>query len=477
MASTSLCFLTIAEAGRLMRAREISPVELTEALLSRIAALDHLVASYVTVTGELALDRARKAEQDFAAGRDHGPMQGIPYGLKDLFDVAGVRTSACSRMFQNHVATADSSVVRRLNEAGAVHLGKHSCQEFASAGPCFDLPWPPSRNPWDINLSPGGSSTGSGAAVAAGMAMGAMGTDVGGSIRNPASFCGLAGIKPTYGRISRQGMIANSWTLDHSGPMTWTVEDCAIMLGAIAGYDPDDPGSADEPVPDYRASLEGGIKGLRIGVLRRLYEEEYPANDEVLRCMNDAIATLRDMGAVIEDAELPPLLDFSDVRRIIGAAEFYALHEQDFSEHLDLFGEQIRNRFFQGAMIPAVDYIQAQRKRWTLIHETNKVLADYDVLLCANQFGPAGPLSGTPWRNSLGLSVTGPFNVTGHPSLCLCNGFSASGLPMSMQILGKSFDEARLFQVGHAYERATPWRANRPDLEAQLAAPAHDGAS
>ena len=464
MATDDRCFLTIAEAGRLIKSKALSPVELVEAFLARIEALDPLINSYITVVADQALAAANAAERDITAGRYLGPLHGIPFGLKDVIDTKDVATTSCSRLHAVRIPTEDATCVARLKESGAILLGKLSCQEFASNGPCFDLPWPPARNPWNTDCSPAGSSSGSGAAVAAGLAMAALGTDTGGSVRNPSSFCGLAGIKPTYGRVSRKGVIANSWTLDHVGPMTWTVEDCALMLQAIAGYDPDDPGSADKPVPDFTSGLEGGIKGLKVGLVRHFYEEDLPANGEVIGAMSAASQVFSDLGARVEEIRLPPMVDYLDPRHIIGAAEMFAVHEQDFREYAPNYGEMIRLRIASGALISAADYIQAQRKRGIMIKKTEKVLANYDVLLTANHYGPAGPLAGALRKAQTGLSITGVFNITGHPALALCNGFSESGLPLSMQIVGRYFNEATVFRVGQAYERATPWRGQRPPL-------------
>ena len=372
---TDPCHLSIADAGRLFRAGALSPVELTEAFLRRIEKLDPQFHAYITVSADRARAEATQAEADFAAGRDRGPMQGIPYGLKDLIDTAGIATTSNSRLDAERIPAADAVPVSKLRDAGAVLLGKHSCHEFAGNGPCFDLPWPPARNPWNLEHNPGGSSTGSGAAIAAGLAMAALGTDVGGSVRNPASFCGGTGIKATYGRVSRRGTVASGWTLDHAGPLAWTVEDCAIVLGAISGYDSEDPGSADEPVPDFTAGLGKSLKGLRIGWLRAQYEEEFPANEEVRAAVVEVVAVMRRLGATVEETTLPPLLDYLDCRRVIGAAEFYAIHERDFRERPDKFGRMIRLRSGIGATIRAVDYIQAQRKRLSLIRETDQVLA------------------------------------------------------------------------------------------------------
>src|SRR5579864_3188670 len=271
-------YLTIADAARLIEKKELSPVELVDSRLDRIARLDGTLNSFIRVLSDEARAAARAAEAEIAAGRYRGPLHGIPIGLKDIYETAGVATTGHSKVMQDHVPKADAFSVKKLRDAGAVVMGKLATHEFALGGPSFDLPWPPARNPWDTSRFTGGSSSGTGAAVAAGLVLGGTGSDTGGSIRGPAALCGLAGLKPTYGRISRVGILPLAWSLDHAGPMAWTAEDCAILLQAMAGHDPADPGSVDRPVPDWRAGLAGGVKGLRIGLVRHFYERDNEAN-------------------------------------------------------------------------------------------------------------------------------------------------------------------------------------------------------
>src|ERR1700751_1526763 len=271
-----LACLTIAEAARLIEQKQLSPVELTTALIRRAEALDPQLNAYLLLTAERALDQAKSAERQIVAGGYRGLMHGIPFALKDIYATAGIRTTGHSRICLDTVPTADATTVKKLYEAGAVLTGKLATHEFAHGGPSFDLPWPPARNPWNREHFTGGSSSGSGAAVAAGLVPGALGSDTGGSIRGPAALCGIVGLKPTCGLVSRHGVYTDSFSFDHAGPMTWTVEDCAIMLQAIAGHDPKDPASADRPIPDYRAALTGDIRGLRIGILRHLFEDDAP---------------------------------------------------------------------------------------------------------------------------------------------------------------------------------------------------------
>ncbi len=453
-----VCLLTIAEASRRLKAREISPLELTRAFLSRIDALDSQLDSYLLVTRDEALHQAREAEREIMAGCWRGPLHGIPYGLKDIIDTAGIRTTAHSRILVANVPRLDATVVRRLKDAGAVLLGKHGCYEFANGGPCNDLPWPPARNPWDTTMPSGGSSSGSGVAVAAGLAMAAIGSDTAGSIRGPASLCGIVGLKPTYGRVSWQGVIVHSFSLDHVGPMTWNVEDCALVLGAIAGHDPQDPSSADEPVPDFAAGLSRGIEGLRIGVIRHLYEQDIAVDDDTLAATNAAYEVLADLGARLEEVRIRPLAEYSECRGFIARAEDYAVHEKDFIERLDDYGVIMRNRAAGMGMIRAVDYIQAQRKRLRLARELAETLGKYDALVTANYYPTAK--DGDPGR----IIITTVTNVTGHPTLSVPTGFGKDGLPRSMQIIGAAFDESTVLRIGHAYERATPWKQSRPAL-------------
>jgi len=320
-------FLTIAEAGALIAKRELSPVELVQSRLARIERLDGKLNSFIRVLGGQALDAARFAEAEISAGRRRGPLHGIPIGLKDIYETKGVPTTGHSKVMIDHVPREDAASVRRLTDAGAIVIGKLATHEFAFGGPSFDLPWPPARNPWDTSRFTGGSSSGTGAAVAAGLVLGGTGSDTGGSIRGPAAFCGLAGLKPSYGRISRAGILPLAFSLDHAGPMAWTAEDCAIMLQAMAGHDPADPASADRPVPDYRASLSGQVKGLRIGLIRHFYETDNPANEATRQGIANAAKVFEDLGCSVRELRLSPLADWAACGLAIMLAEAYAIHE------------------------------------------------------------------------------------------------------------------------------------------------------
>jgi aspartyl-tRNA(Asn)/glutamyl-tRNA(Gln) amidotransferase subunit A len=461
-----LAFLTIAEAARLIEQKRLSPVELTTALLRRTEALDPQLNAYLLLTADRALDQARRAEREIMAGSYRGPMHGVPFALKDIYSTAGIRTTGHSRVCLDTVPSADATTVRKLHEAGATLTGKLATHEFAHGGPSFDLPWPPARNPWNRDHFTGGSSSGSGAAVAAGLVPAALGSDTGGSIRGPAALCGIVGLKPTYGLVSRCGVYANSFSFDHAGPMTWTVEDCAIVLQAIAGHDPNDPASATRPVPDYRAALTGDIKGLRIGVVRHLHEDDCPVTPEVAAALEEAFAVFRSLGATLGDARLRPAQDYYDVKVTIAESELLAVHEEALRTRPSEFGEDFLGRVLPAVVISGRDYIQAQRERRRMLAEMAPVYADFDVLVTATAGAPA-PRLGT-WRTIefwKRPSLTTPFNVTGGPALAQCIGFSSSGLPLSMQVVGRPFDDATVLRVAHAYENATPWRAKRPQLD------------
>ena len=319
----------------------MSPVELTDALLARIEALDPQLNAFLLPTPEKAREQARAAEREIMAGSYRGPLHGIPFGLKDIYATAGIRTTSHSKICENLVPTEDATTVAKLYQAGGVLLGKLATHEFAHGGPSFDLPWPPARNPWNRDHFTGGSSSGAGAAVAAGFVPGALGSDTGGSIRGPAALCGIVGLKPTYGLVSRAGVYANSFTFDHAGPMTWTVEDCAIMLQAIAGHDPKDPASADRPIPDYRAALTGDIRGLRIGIVRHLYEDDCAVAPEVRAALDEAYAVFRSLGATLDDVRIRPAADYYAVKITIAESEQYAIHE----EELRSSARRFRRRF------------------------------------------------------------------------------------------------------------------------------------
>jgi aspartyl-tRNA(Asn)/glutamyl-tRNA(Gln) amidotransferase subunit A len=462
-----LCFLSLAELSRRIHAKTLSPVELVEALLARIRRYDDTLKSFITLTDQVALAQARAAALEIAAGIDRGPLHGIPFGLKDIIDTAGILTTAHSKLLQHNVPTQDAVVTKRLYAAGGVLMGKLATWEFALGGPSYDLPWPPARNPWNTAYLPGGSSSGSGAAVAGGLLPYALGTDTGGSVRGPAAVCGLVGLKPTYGRVSRRGILPNTYTMDHCGPLTRTVEDCALVMQVLAGFDADDPGSAHEIVPDYRAALTGDIRGLRVGLVRSWYAED--AHPDVPPAVDAAVKQLSALGALVEEIKLSSLHAYGDCKTTISSAELYAIHEPDLKRRPQDFGKQLRNRVLPGALIRAEDYVQAQRRRLVLAREMEAAFARCDVIVTAGWITPADPADpavGLSWLRV--PNITSPFSVAGVPAIVVPCGVSREGLPLSLQIAGPPFAEAAVLRVAHAFEQATDWHKRHPDLDTAI---------
>ncbi len=460
-------FPTIAEAGALIAAKQLSPVELTVACLDRVKKLDPVLHSFLLVTEDRAMRDAKAAEQRMMAGTLKGPLDGIPVAHKDIYNTAGIRTTAHSKLLEHNVPDHDSVVVAKWADAGSVMMGKLATHEFAIGGPSFDLPWPPARNPWNTDCFTAGSSSGTGAAVAAGLVLGGTGSDTGGSIRGPSALCGIAGIKPTYGLSSRRGVLPLSQTLDHTGPMAWTVQDCALLLQAMAGHDPFDPASANRPVADFTADLGTGIRGLRIGVIRHFHETDYPVSPATRQGIDDALEIFRSQGAIVSDVTLSPMMDYNAPGWVILTAEAYAVHEPWLKERFNDYGELLRDRLAFGALLPASAYVQALRRRRVLCLEMAAAMADLDILITASAPAEAPNIADVPkWGMFERPNFTMPFNLTGLPALSLCTGYGAGGLPVAMQIVGKPFAEATVFQAGHAYEMATAWRASRPALAA-----------
>src|SRR5438067_2992261 len=455
-------FLTIAEAARLIQQRELSPVELVDSRLARIEKLDGKLHSFIRVLADQARADARAAESEIAAGKYRGPLHGIPIGLKDIYETAGVPTSGHSKVMQDHVPKADAFSVKKLRDAGAIVMGKLATHEFAFGGPSFDLPWPPARNPWDTTRFTGGSSSGTGASVAAGLVLGGTGSDTGGSIRGPAAYCGLAGIKPTYGLISRRGILPLGFSLDHAGPMAWTAEDCAILLQAMAGHDPADPGSANHPIPDYRAALSGDVKGLRIGLIRHFYERDNEANAATRQAIEAALPVLEGLGCTMRDLTLSPLPDWSACGMTMMLCEAYAIHEANLRRRFTDFGENSRDRMVLAGLVSGADYVQALRRRRELFAELDRAMADLDLVMTAAAATEAPLIDKVPKFTIMNPpSLTMPFNVTGSPAMSVCCGYTDAGLPLSFQIVGKRFQDATVLRLAHAYEQATPWRQNR----------------
>ncbi|MFM9848637.1 MAG: amidase [Hyphomicrobiaceae bacterium] len=461
---TDLTDLTIADAGKLLEQREVSPVELVDAALARIERLNPELHAFITVTADAARAKARDAETRIGKGGYRGGFDGIPFALKDNVETAGIRSTSHSKLLFDNVPTEDATVAANLSSAGGILVGKTATFEFALGGPSWDLPWPPAVNPWSLKHLPGGSSSGSGSAVGGRLVPAAIGTDTGGSVRWPAAVCGIAGLKPTYGRISRRGVHPNTFSLDHCGPMTRTVEDCAIVLSAAAGFDPLDPGSIDEPVPDYRAALTGSIKGLRVGLVRHWYATD--ATPEVVSAVDAAITQLTSLGAIVEEIELAPLIDYVDCKTTISICELYAIHEKDLKTRPQDFGKLLRTRVIAGGLVRAEDYVQAMRWRTELTTKMLAHFARFDVLATAGWLNPAEPNNpkGGDFFKSRARIVTMPFSLSGIPALSVPCGFSADGLPLSLQIGGKPFDEAAVLRAGDAYQRSTEWHLRKPPL-------------
>jgi aspartyl-tRNA(Asn)/glutamyl-tRNA(Gln) amidotransferase subunit A len=462
---------SIAEAGKLLRDGKVTSTELTKHALARIEALDGAINSFILVTTERALSDAAAADADFAKGIDKGPMQGIPYGLKDIYDTAGIPSTCHSKLRVDVVPEEDCVVEKAFKAQGGVMLGKLATHEFALGGPSFDLPFPPARNPWNPDHIPGGSSSGSGAAVAAGFMRMAMGSDTGGSIRGPAAYCGTVGLKPTYGLLSRRGIFPLSYTLDHAGPLSWTVEDCAIAMETITSYDPLDPGSVEMPKPNFRADLDKGVAGLKIGVPRHWYETAEGVSPETVGAIDDALQTLAKLGAEVDVIELPDYDLFNACGRVIMFSEAFAIHEQDYQTRPLDFGLLTYLRMTMGAFITAADLTQAMRLRRELALAVNAKLKTYDAIICASSLAPAARFDEIQANVPPNWPIhTMPFNVTGNPAMSIPTGFSAAGLPLSMQIAGRAFDEPMLMRIGAAFEAATQLHAKRPALEFAQAA-------
>jgi aspartyl-tRNA(Asn)/glutamyl-tRNA(Gln) amidotransferase subunit A len=463
--------LTLAQAGELIGSRRISPVDYVEALIARAEAVDGQVQAYVTRTFERALEGAREAAAEIASGRYRGALHGIPFALKDCFNTAGVLTTGHSRVLAGNVPARDSAVAARLGQAGALLMGKLAMHEFAHGGPSFDGPWPPSRNPWNLARVTGGSSSGSAAAIAAGLVPASIGTDTGGSIRVPASRCGITGLMPTPGLVGRSGVIPHSHTFDRSGPMARTAKDCAILLQGIAGHDPADPASSTRQVPDYSASLGGDLRGLRIGVLRHNWEAEAASSADELRAMEDALAVLAGLGATLEECRMGPMRSYGDIKTIIAESEVLAVHQPELIARPGDFGADIVGRMLPAVLFTANDLLRAGREHQRAIARMQPLYRHFDAFIttCAGEaptFGSHDPLGF--WKHPNHFTAA---NVTGQPVLALPNGYGSSGLPLGMQILGRPFGEAVILRIGHAYQLATGWHLRRPRLAAGAAAP------
>jgi aspartyl-tRNA(Asn)/glutamyl-tRNA(Gln) amidotransferase subunit A len=462
---TDLAWLTVAEAAELLRAKKLSPVEYTKALIDRVERHDSQLNAFLRFTPELALEDAKRAEKEITRGAWRGPLHGVPYGLKDIIDYAGLPTTAHSKILKDNVAVADAPVAHKLKAAGGVFMGKLSTHEFAIGGPSFDLPWPPARNPWNRDHFCGGSSSGAGSATAAGFLPVAIGTDTGGSVRNPASMCGVAGMKPTYGLVSRRGVVPLAYSLDHVGPLTRTARDNALMLDLMAGHDPLDPGSSAHAVGGYTEQLDHGVKGLRIGVIRHFYTRDMAADPEVTAGIEAAVKKLAGLGAEVSEIQTAPLGEYLAVNRTILTSEAFAAHENWMRERPQDYGALARERLMAGAFVRAADYINATRVRSKMADAFHALFSGIDVVVTASSMDPPCRIDDPKAvETTYGRQARAPFNVTGSPALSIPVGFTKSGLPLGIQIVGKPYDEATIYGVANAYEQATDWVKQHPSL-------------
>lgn len=468
----SLTFASVTELVRMIATKQVSPVEVVRAHLERITALDGSLKSFITVTADAALAAARGAEAAMTAGRPLGPLHGVPLGLKDLYDTAGVRTTGGSKILAQRVPSADATVVRRLRDAGMISLGKLNMVEFAYGPEGLNPHYGHARNPWDprVHRMTGGSSSGSGASVAAGLVPVALGSDTGGSIRIPCSLCGLTGIKPTYGRVSRAGVLPLSWSMDHVGPMTRSAADAALVLGAMAGYDAADPTSSVLPVPDYMAALTGDVRGLRVGLLRSFFLES--ATLEVRAAVEAAARALEKAGAVVDDVALPSIRHVAAGALAVVAAEAMTYHAAWLRSRRADYDPEVSTRLMVGAFVTGVHYVRGQQARALIRREVDDALVRHDVLVAPATPIPAPAIDerqtalgdGASDVRSALIRLTRPFNFSGHPACSVPCGFSGGGLPIGLQIVGRPFDEATVLRAADAYQRVTDWHTRRPVL-------------
>ena len=468
MDSKGLCYFSAGELSRLIRKKEVSPVEVVKAHLARVEALEPALNSFIALLPEQAVEEAKLAEREIQAGRYRGPLHGIPIGLKDLFYVKGVRNTSGSKIFDHFIPDHDSTIALKLKDAGAILLGKLNLHQFAY-GPTGENPdYGNMHNPWDTKRIPGGSSGGSASATASGQCTLAMGTDTGGSIRIPSAVCGLVGLKPTYGRLSRYGITVLSWSQDHPGPMTRTVEDCALVMNAVAGYDPRDPSSANMSIPDFTKSLTENIKGLRVGVPKEPFED--PVDSEVEHFVRNAIELLGKLGATIHEISWLMYHESKAISSTILMAEATAYHSQLMKRQGSRLDPKVRLRLEAGLLISAVDYLQAQRARRLFYQQSCDLFKNVDLLA-----GPTVPITacniGTEevqiGNTRMGViplltQHTRPYNLNGFPAITVPCGFSKNGLPIGFQLAGKPFDEVTVLRAAFAYEQATEWHRRRP---------------
>jgi aspartyl-tRNA(Asn)/glutamyl-tRNA(Gln) amidotransferase subunit A len=463
--STSHVFdLSLSEVLRLLKNRQISPVELTRACLERIGTIDPLLNCFITLTPEIALAQAQKAEKELRKGEDPGLLAGVPMALKDLFNTSGILTTAGSIFFRQNIPSEDAAVVRKLKSAGSVLLGKLNMHEIALGITNVNPHYGACRNPWNPERITGGSSGGSAAALASGMCFGSLGTDTGGSIRIPSALCGTVGLKPTRGRVSLDGVIPLSWNMDHAGPMTRRVEDAALILQVIAGYDPDDPSSRATTTGDYRAGLRQGVRGWKIALAADDYFNQ--ASNEVLDAVRAAGEIFSELGAVVESIEFPHAGQAFQANIKMLLSDAAAFHRERLEENPEGFGEDVLYRLRLGASQPVVDYSLARREQAILRRNFDRFFDTWDILLTPTTPITAPLIAGPDAVEQAPVLTrfTSPFNLTGLPALSIPCGFSRDGLPVGLQLVTRAWNEARLLQAGYAYEQATHWHEQLPQF-------------
>jgi aspartyl-tRNA(Asn)/glutamyl-tRNA(Gln) amidotransferase subunit A len=467
MASTTdLAYLSLREASVLVEGRKVSPLELTDACIARAEALEPRINAYITRTFDTARQEARAAEGEIAAGRRKGPLHGVPFAIKDLYETAGVITTAGSALREHYVPAEDAETVRRLKDAGVVLLGKLSLHEWAMGGTNVQSYYPTPRNAWDLSRITGGSSGGSGTALAAGYCYGSLGSDTRGSIRIPASLCGVSGIKPTYGRVSLRGVVPLSWSLDHAGPMARTAYDCALILSVIAGYDPRDPTCADRPVEEYTDGIEASLAGVRIGVPRNWFFDEGFTEPEITRIVRASRDVFASLGATISDIDFPGPLDW-DASVAFGAESAW-YHKENVAAHPDKYSEPTRLRIEMQQNVTGMDYQRARWQQLELQQGVRELFRGIDLVLTPTSPIPPMRIEEAPaWQPSGNLLArnTSPFNVAHVPTVSVTCGFDSLGLPVGLSLAGRWWDEALVLRAAHAYQTATDWHMKRPALD------------
>ncbi len=470
MAGGELHYMSAWELSGLIRSREVSPVEVVEACLARIEETEPTLNSFITLTPEQARSAAQRAEDEIARGNYRGPLHGIPVGLKDLFNTAGVKTTSGTRVYDNFVPEEDCTVATRFGQAGAILLGKLNMHPLAFGPTGENGDYGHMHNPWNPERITGGSSGGSGSAAAAGQCTITMGSDTGGSVRIPAALCGIVGLKPTYGRVSRAGLTPLSWCLDHPGPMVRTVEDAALTMNVIAGYDPRDHATSSSPVPDYTSALTGDIRGLRIGVVREYFETEI--DPAVAALTQQAITVLGELGAEIVEVSLPLYEYAQPISNAILSAEATAANRDILLNDGDKLYPQVRERLEEGLFISATEYLRAQQARQVFCQQVAGLLNDVDLLA-----GPVEPVTAPrilERRIEIGgealpavpmlTKYTRVYNMTGSPAISVPCGFGPDGLPVGLHLAGRNFDESTVLRASYAYQQATDWHTRRPPL-------------